>query len=326
MDLTSNSSGRCAPRPLLLDGGMGHQLKAMGVEISGEIGTLPRFLGVAMANTEQPDLVRDAHLTFIDAGCDVITTNNYAVTPKVVALAENTGHTMESLLKDACQAAVAAREARPNRHVKIAGCVPPLAETYRVDRVGTFEDNVDDYRLITTTIAKYCDVLLCETMSTILEGQAACTAALETGLPVWISFVLSEDAPMLKSGESLEAAVKAMGAMGAAGFLFNCSSPEVTTKALRLLHACADIIPPTMFVGGYANGFVSNTTTGEYRKLSGEEYCKFMEEWLECGSHVVGGCCGIFPQHIACMRARLDLMGQSRDFATATAMPDFIMP
>jgi len=42
---------------VLLDGGMGHQLKAMGVEIKGVVGSMERFLGVAMANTRNPDLV-----------------------------------------------------------------------------------------------------------------------------------------------------------------------------------------------------------------------------------------------------------------------------
>lgn len=42
----------------VLDGGMGHMLRRLGVEIKGEVGTLERFLGVALANTENPALVR----------------------------------------------------------------------------------------------------------------------------------------------------------------------------------------------------------------------------------------------------------------------------
>ena len=73
----------------LLDGGMGHQLKAMGVTIKGVVGTMERFLGVAMANTDNPDLVRDAHLAYIDAGAQIITTNNYAVVPACMELRED---------------------------------------------------------------------------------------------------------------------------------------------------------------------------------------------------------------------------------------------
>jgi methionine synthase I (cobalamin-dependent) len=69
------------PRAVLLDGGMGHQLRSMGVKVEGPRGSMERFLGVAMANSKQPELVTAAHLSYIDAGADVITTNNYAVKP-----------------------------------------------------------------------------------------------------------------------------------------------------------------------------------------------------------------------------------------------------
>merc|ERR1719408_903637 len=66
----------------ILDGGMGHQLKAMGVEISGPVGSMRRFLGVAVANVEQKQMVKDAHLAYIDAGAKIITTNTYSCVPK----------------------------------------------------------------------------------------------------------------------------------------------------------------------------------------------------------------------------------------------------
>merc|ERR1719498_981027 len=66
----------------ILDGGMGHQLRAMGVDISGPVGTMRRFLGVALANFEKPDIVKDAHLAYIDAGAEVIITNSYSCVPK----------------------------------------------------------------------------------------------------------------------------------------------------------------------------------------------------------------------------------------------------
>ena len=64
---------------------MGHQLRSMGVEIKGVPGTLQRFLGVAVAVKTQPQLVREAHQAFVDAGAKVIITNNYACTPSILA-------------------------------------------------------------------------------------------------------------------------------------------------------------------------------------------------------------------------------------------------
>jgi len=69
-----------------MDGGMGHMLRRLGVEISGPIGSQQRFLGVALANVEKPEVVVEAHAAFLNAGASVIITNNYAVVPNTLAL------------------------------------------------------------------------------------------------------------------------------------------------------------------------------------------------------------------------------------------------
>ena len=53
---------------LCIDGGMGHQLRRMGVTIEGKIGSLERFLNVATANVNKPGLVEKAHVEFLKSG------------------------------------------------------------------------------------------------------------------------------------------------------------------------------------------------------------------------------------------------------------------
>ena len=62
---------------------------------------------------------------------------------------------VNELITDAGKAARAAVEQRPARTVLVAGCLPPLAESYRADRVVSFEDNVAQYTLIAESIAPY---------------------------------------------------------------------------------------------------------------------------------------------------------------------------
>ena len=62
---------------------------------------------------------------------------------------------------------------------KIAGSLPPLAESYRSDLVGPFKDNVLQYRVIVNALLDYVDLFLCETMSTAMESKAAVVAATE---------------------------------------------------------------------------------------------------------------------------------------------------
>lgn len=323
---------------LLLDGGMGHQLRAMGVPIQGEVGSLKRFLGVAVTNVEQPELVVSAHAAFLDAGADIITTNSYAVIPRVYdELArkdddydddDDDHHRRDSIMSfknmlvAACKAACAARNIQKstNGNVLVAGSLPPLSESYRPDKVDTFENNLKDYRGICQIIAPYCDVILCETMSTADEAKAAATAAAATGKAVWVSWTLDETKPgTLRSGETLEDAVAALDPVkdAVAAYLVNCTSPESVSAAIPILSSLASTATAhrrgqEVRVGGYANGFITAASgQGEYRQdLSETEYYdKFVRQWIESGATIVGGCCGIFPHHIAYIRQQLDKTG-----------------
>ena len=67
----------------ILDGGMGHMIKRLGVSIEGsQPGSIERFHNLTMANVLDPDIVQKAHIEFLNSGCNVITTNNYAAIPK----------------------------------------------------------------------------------------------------------------------------------------------------------------------------------------------------------------------------------------------------
>lgn len=308
----------------ILDGGMGHQLKAMGVEISGPIGSISRFLGVAVANTETPQIVRDAHLAYMDAGADVITTNSYACVPKCLELGsadacgecgDSKGEGSDSNLQKydlaglVAAAGKRAREscdARPLLGTKVAGALPPLAESYRPDKVGPFDENLKQYKIIVDSIAPFSDLLLCETMSTADEARAAVTAAATTDLPIWVSWTLNEKEPVLRSGESIKDAIEAVKSVDGANLqacLFNCTSPEVITLAIPMLRDLA----PGLKIGAYANGFcTAESGCGEYRDLSPEQYYEeFASKWIASGATLVGGCCGVFPRHIAHLKKSL---------------------
>jgi len=299
------------PAITVLDGGMGHQLKAMGVQVTGAVGTMRRFMGVAMANAEQPELVRQAHLAYIDAGAEVVTTNSYACVPACMnEVPDDDGELQElfsggigKMVELAAQRAREACDERPGRKVKVAGSLPPLAESYRPDKVGPFEENAASYRLIAGELAPFVDVYICETMSTADEGRAALTGCAGNGKPCWVSWTLDEKSPVLRSGESLEEAVAALKRVDGwesslKACLLNCTSPEITSVAMPMLRR---LLPDAIEIGGYANGFVTASSgSGEYRDLGPEEYYDaFVAKWIAGGATIVGGCCGIFPHHIA---------------------------
>jgi S-methylmethionine-dependent homocysteine/selenocysteine methylase len=286
-------------RTILLDGGMGRELRFRGVDVMTSIWS-------ARALIDAPQVVREVHRDFIDAGADIITINSYGIVKSSLAWA-GIEDRFEALNLLACKLADEARD-ESGRSVVVAGSLPPLAGSYRPDRVGKFEEIEPLYREQAEVLAPHVDLLLCETMSSADEARAAAVAATQTGKPVWVSWTLHEDrSGRLRSGETLEDALKALAGLPVSGVLANCCAPESITRAVPwLAHAGLG------YVGGYANTFQpipedwdltgdkkGDGSLGLRTDLDPERYAAHAEDWLEAGATVIGGCCGTRPAHIA---------------------------
>ncbi|MEM9783993.1 MAG: homocysteine S-methyltransferase family protein [Pseudomonadota bacterium] len=290
---------------ILLDGGMGQEL----VRRSGRA---PTPLWSTQMMLEAPELVIDLHRDFAEAGADVLTLNNYAMTRPRLAHAG-----LESRFLDLQQAAIdAASAARSSaavggRPIRLAGCLPPLVSSYRPDLALPAEDLRAQYRELVAVQGPQVDVMLCETMPTIAEAVIATEAGVESGLETWCALTVEDaDGLKLRSGEALEDAMIAVRHAGAAALLINCSSPEAVGQALSALSTAA---LPT---GGYANGFVhthclapgATVAAFEAREDMGvEHYADHVMGWIAAGATIVGGCCEIGPAHIAEIAGRLSL-------------------
>ena len=300
-------------RPLVLDGGMGHLLRRKGIEISGPLGSLQRFLGVAMANRGEPELVIDAHREFLRAGADVITTNTYACVPAAIG-------SDDDLVLDLIQRGGRLAQTARDRHVDdasssscrplIAGCLPPLHESYRPDRVGDARELMSVYARIVEAIAPYSDVLLCETMSSVAEAQAAAQSASSAGKPVWVSWTLDDDASgRLRSGETLQQAVTALDSISNIElYSVNCSSPDAIDSGVTALReAVGGKAPFGAYANGFSQSFRSTDVGTEYdAELTTDIYADRADRWISAGASLVGGCCGVFPEHIDAVATSLD--------------------
>ena len=298
-------------RPILLDGGMGRELRFRGVE-------MPPTIWSANALLAAPAVVREIHKDYIRAGADVITTNTYGVILSDLAR-ENIQDRFAELNELACTLALEARD-MSDAEVWIAGSLPPLGGSYRPDRVGEYEEIEPLYRRQAEILAPHVDLLLCETMSSAEECRAAAHAACQTGKPVWVAWTLHEDRTgRLRSNETITDAVSAVSDLPIDGFLVNCCAPESITRAIPEL-----LTSGGNHIGGYANTFeaVPEDWTLDGDKgtdgfldlrsdLDPESYARHVSDWLEAGANVVGGCCGTRPAHIARIHELL-LLSQSR--------------
>ncbi|NND73920.1 MAG: homocysteine S-methyltransferase family protein [Ilumatobacter sp.] len=290
----------------LLDGGMGKELRRIGAPFRQ-----PEWSALAL--NEAPEMVVRAHTNFIDAGAEVIITNNYAVVPY---------HLGDEMIatRGAELTALAGRLARQaadgaDRDVLVAGSLPPLFGSYEPDQFDPVRAPAL-YRMIVSALAPHVDLWLTETLSTVaeLEAIANVVAAGGAGKPLWASFTLPErwadDTITLRSGESIDDVISTIDDHDdlVEAALFNCALPEQIGPALDVLAAGLHAAGLDVRTGAYANafpesrddGYAANAVILERRDdLTPHRYADIVGEWIAGGATIVGGCCDMYPEHIA---------------------------
>ncbi|HCJ0881040.1 TPA: homocysteine S-methyltransferase family protein [Acinetobacter baumannii] len=282
----------------ILDGGLGRELARRGAPFRQ-----PEWSALALI--EAPETVKEVHLDFINAGAEVITTNNYAVVPFHIGQ-ERFETDGVRLIKVAIeQAKNAVKESGKN--VKIAGCLPPLFGSYRADLFQP-EQAKNLAEPIINTLAPEVDFWLAETQSCLKEVETVHALLPQDGKDYWVSFTLQDEIKqeqaLLRSGENMQQVADFIKQSNAKAVLFNCCQPEVILQAINEIKA---LIPVSVQIGAYVNAFppqdesaTANDGLDEIRKdLDAPAYLAFAKQWQQAGASLVGGCCGIGPEHIA---------------------------
>lgn len=285
----------------ILDGSMGAELIRRGIT--------PRTgLWSARALLDSPEAVVQVHKEYIDAGAQIITTNSYSTIPSYLAKA-GMEESYQELTVAAAKLARQAVEAAGSNAL-VAGCLPPLDESYRHDLVPADEPSREIYQELVRVLSPHVDLYLCETMSCAREGANAASAArvVDPHKPLWVAWTLHETPGAgLRSGESLEQALAAVQAYRPDALLFNCTSPSAITAAIETLSALTD--KP---IGAYPNSYhvpegwtLDNEKSMGGRDMEVTEFVSYSQDWQAKGASIIGGCCGIGPEHIDAMSRRL---------------------
>jgi S-methylmethionine-dependent homocysteine/selenocysteine methylase len=277
----------------ILDGGMGRELQRLGAPFRQ-----PEWSALALI--EGPEFVTQAHDSFALAGAQVISTNSYAVVPFHIgeALFKERGKELASL------AGQLARDVADRRRLRVAASLPPVLGSYRPD---LFEAEAarSIFSVLIEGLSPFADIWLAETLSTLGEAELVGEMLADDDRPLWLSFSLNDEGTaMLRSGETIEAAVAVARKFGAKAILFNCSAPEVMADAVQKTKAALD--GEVMDIGVYANGFAhsdeqvdANAGLRQIRAdLNPPSYLDWAKKWVASGANMVGGCCGIGPEHI----------------------------
>ena len=291
----------------LLDGGMGRELLRRGAPFAQ-----PEWSALALM--QAPATVQEVHAAYITAGAETLTTNSYALVP--FHIGEERFHARAGEL--AALAGKLARQAvtASGKNVTIAGSLPPLFGSYRPDLFDPARA-AEIARPLIDGQAPYTDLWLAETQSSIAEVRAL-HALTARDRPFWASFTLEDEPPAepprLRSGETVAEAVAAALELKLDALLFNCSHPEAMTAALQTARAALDAAGSTMRLGVYANAFAAhgaeeealpaNDGLDEIRTdLTPTAYLDWAKHWRAAGADIIGGCCGVGPEHIAALAA-----------------------
>ena len=284
----------------ILDGGTGRELARVGAPFRQ-----PEWSALALI--EAPHFVTRVHEAYIAAGADVITTTSYALVPFHIGEARFAAEGV-ALASLAGRLARAAADGA-GRGVRVAGSLPPVCGSYRPDLV-----DLDRARpvlaVLIAALTPFVDHWQAETLSAIAEAELV--ASMIGPKPLWLSFTLEDAAPgpmpTLRSGESVADAARAAQRLGAEALLFNCSQPEVMAAAV---HAARDVVGDGIRIGVYANAFAPMAADAEANAglddiradLTPDGYARFAQSWRAEGASVIGGCCGIGPEHISALAA-----------------------
>ena len=295
----------------ILDGGMGRELERRGAPFKQ-----PEWSALAMM--EAPEIVKEVHKDFIKSGAQVIMTNSYALVP--FHLGEKRFQTQgKSLAISAGQVARAAVE-EIQISTRIAGSIPPLFGSYRAELYQ--HERVEELATpLIEGISPYCDLWICETQSLIdepMQIKSLIDKLDEKKKPVWVSFTLEDSIPtsepVLRSGEPVVEAVTAMSEIGVDAILFNCCQLEVITKAIQVTRSkLISLNAEKIEIGAYANAFsprpknvMANDELGVVREdMSPSVYLNWAQQWQQEGATLIGGCCGIGPDHITLLSEKL---------------------
>jgi homocysteine S-methyltransferase len=283
---------------VILDGAMGTELQRRGVPMD-------EVAWDAAALATHPDLVREVHEDYIKAGADVIITNTFATARHVLEPA-GMGGQFRALNIRAVTLAKEAREDVADGPVFIAGSISTMSARADNSYEPRAEKARENYREQAEVLAESgVDVIVLEMMRDLEQTSYAMEAAVATRLPVWVGFsckTTDESTVVLQDGNhTLAQAIEQVPPLGASLVSIMHTLAEDTPAALREVtshwqgpvgaypHSGEFIMPNWQFIN----------------MISPEDFTRKAQGWTGMGVQLVGGCCGIGPEHIRLLKERL---------------------
>ena len=282
---------------IILDGAIGAELEKKGAKMHKD-------LWCGTCSVESPDLVKKVHEEYILAGADIITTNTYATTP--IAMKQyGFDNQVNEFNKKSVQLAKEAVN-NSNKDIAVAGSVSTFGSLYKYGLEAMKPGFKEQLNILSN---EGVDLIILEAMSSqadIVETIVECSS--QTKLPVWLSIscVIDDNTNKVMLGfsdtfdtdtnvyEDFETSMDNFSKIHQGPILIAHSDIEVTGQAIKIAKQEFNGV-----LGAYPNRghyekphwkFVDNITPSEYLEKA--------KSWVENGTQIIGGCCGVGVEEI----------------------------
>ena len=300
-------------RILVLDGAMGTMIQRHKLEeFDFREGAFEEHHKPLKGNNDllsitRPEIIKDIHRAYFDAGADIVETNTFSGTS--IAQAD---YDLEDAVVDInYESARIAKEVANEYSDKprfVAGSIGPTNRTASISpdvndpgyRAITFDALKEAYKeQVNALIDGGVDLLLVETVFDTLNAKAALFAIQEVfsekeiTLPIMVSGTITDQSGRTLTGQTTEAFLISLSHIPLLSIGLNCAlGANMMRPYLQILNKKS-----TFPVSAHPNAGLPNKF-GEYEEspeIMREQIRTFLEEGL---INIIGGCCGTTPEHI----------------------------
>ena len=286
----------------LLDGSMSFPLEQLGYNLKNKLWT-------GMALISDPDIIKNIHKDYINAGADYISTSTYQVSYDRL---QNMGY-QSSEIKKVFQKSVdlvkeAIKESRSKKEIKIVGSFGPFASydpnaSEYVGKYNSSDDEIKNFHLNNINIIEETDldIILYETIPCLREIEILSKVLSQTNKEIWISITCNENIEF-RDGSSFKEACKIISQIEQITTMgINCFSPLLVEKALKELKKYSN--KKTLV---YPNSGEKYNPKDKYWSGKNEFNNLMIKNWLSLSPDIIGGCCRVGYNNIKKMREEID--------------------
>ena len=286
----------------LLDGSMSFPMEHLGYNLKNKLWT-------GMALISDPDIIKNIHKDYINAGADYISTSTYQVSYDRL---KNMGY-QSSEIKKVFQKSVdlvkeAIKESGSKKEIKIIGSFGPFASydpnaSEYVGEYNSTDDEIKNFHLNNINIIEETDldIILYETIPCLREIKVLSKVLSQTNKEIWISITCNENIEF-RDGSSFKEACKIISQIEQITTLgINCFSPLLVEKALKELKKYSN--KKTLV---YPNSGEKYNPKDKYWSGKNEFNNLMIKNWLSLSPDIIGGCCRVGFDNIKNMREEID--------------------